>query len=128
MAAAIGAKLARPEVPVLAALGDGGFSMVCQELETARRVGAPVIVLVIADRSYSLIRIGQENRGLPRYGVDFEPIDSVLVARACGCEGMVARTAEELAVAAEQALVATRAGVPFVIEVPLDAEAYRPIV
>lgn len=128
LAAAIGAKLARPEVPVLAALGDGGFSMVCQELETARRVGAPVIVLVIADRSYSLIRIGQENRGLPRYGVDFEPIDSVLVARACGCEGMVARTAEELAVAAEQALVATRAGVPFVIEVPLDAEAYRPIV
>ncbi|MDW8060156.1 MAG: thiamine pyrophosphate-binding protein [Thermomicrobium sp.] len=128
LAAAIGAKLARPEAPVLAALGDGGFSMVCQELETARRVGAPIIVLVIADRSYSLIRIGQENRGLPRYGVDFEPIDSVLVAQACGCAGTVARTAEELAAAAEQALAATRSGLPFVIEVPLDPEAYRPIV
>ncbi len=128
LAAALGAKLARPEVPVLAVLGDGGFSMVCQELETARRVGAPVIVLVIADQSYSLIRLGQENRGLPRYGVDFEPIDSILVARACGCEGAAARTAEELTAAVEQALAMTRAGVPFVIEVPLDADAYRPIV
>ncbi len=128
LAAALGAKLARPQVPVLAALGDGGFSMVCQELETARRVGAPMIVLVIADRSYSLIRIGQENRGLPRYGVDFEPIDSVAVAQACGCPGTVARTADELAAAAEEALAASRAGLPFVIEVPLDPEAYRPIV
>lgn len=128
LAAAIGAKLARPAVPVLAVLGDGGFSMVCQELETARRVGAPVIVLVIADQSYSLIRLGQENRGLPRYGVDFEPIDSVMVARACRCEGVVARTAEELVTAVERALAMTAAGVPFVIEVPLDPEAYRPIV
>ena len=128
LAAAIGAKLARPDAPVLAVLGDGGFSMVCQELETARRVGAPVIVLVIADRSYSLIQIGQENRGLSRYGVDFEPIDSVLVARACGCAGTVARTIEELAAAAEQALAATQRGTPFVIEVPLDPAAYRPIV
>jgi acetolactate synthase-1/2/3 large subunit len=128
LAAAIGAKLARPAAPVLAVLGDGGFSMVCQELETARRIGAPVTVLVIADRSYSLIRIGQENRGLPRYGVDFEPIDSVLVAQACGCAGTVARTPDELAAAARQALAANEAGLPFVIEVPLDPDAYRPIV
>jgi len=128
LAAAIGAKLARPAAPVLAVLGDGGFSMVCQELETARRVGAPVTVLVIADRSYSLIRIGQENRGLPRYGVDFEPIDSVLVAQACGCAGTVARTPDELAAAARQARAANETGLPFVIEVPLDPDAYRPIV
>jgi acetolactate synthase-1/2/3 large subunit len=128
LAAAIGAKLARPAAPVLAVLGDGGFSMVCQELETARRIGAPVTVLVIADRTYSLIRIGQENRGLPRYGVDFEPIDSVLVAQACGCAGTVARTPDELAAAARQALAANEAGLPFVIEVPLDPDAYRPIV
>jgi acetolactate synthase-1/2/3 large subunit len=128
LAAAIGAKLARPAAPVLAVLGDGGFSMVCQELETARRIGAPVTVLVIADRSYSLIRIGQENRGLPRYGVDFEPIDSVLVAQACGCAGTVARTPDELTAAARQALAANEAGLPFVIEVPLDPDAYRPIV
>ncbi len=122
--AAIGAKLARPDVPVLAALGDGGFSMNSQELETARRIGAPVIVVVIADQSYSLIRLAQESRGLPRHGVDFGPIDNVATARACGAEGIRAGTPEEIAGAARQAL---RADVPFLIEVPLGPEAYREI-
>ena len=45
LSAAIGAKLARPDVPVLAAVGDGGFSMNAQELETAERVGAPFITV-----------------------------------------------------------------------------------
>ena len=123
--AAIGAKLARPDLPVLAALGDGGFSMNSQELETACRLAAPVIVLVIADQSYSLIRLGQLSRGLPRHGVDFGPIDNVATARACGAEGVRATTPDEIAEAARQAL---RAGVPFLIEVPLDPDTYRGIV
>src|SRR6185369_10624918 len=61
LSAAIGAKLARPDVPVLAAVGDGGFSMNCQELETATRVGAPFITVVLEDNSYSLIKLAQEN-------------------------------------------------------------------
>lgn len=122
--AAIGAKLARPGVPVLAALGDGGFSMNSQELETARRIGAPIIAVVIADQSYSLIRLGQESRGLPRHGVDFEPIDNVATARACGAEGVRATTPKEIAEAARRAL---RADVPFLIEVPLDPDSYRGI-
>ena len=43
LSAAIGATRAHPEVPVLAAVGDGGFSMNAQELETAERVSAPFI-------------------------------------------------------------------------------------
>ena len=66
--AAIGAKLARPEFPVLAVVGDGGFSMNSQELETARRLGAPIIVVVLADSSYSMIQLAQESRGMERYG------------------------------------------------------------
>ena len=65
LSAAIGAKLARPDVPVLAAVGDGGFSMNAQELETAERVGAPFITVVLEDGSYSLIKLAQENRKLP---------------------------------------------------------------
>lgn len=65
LAAAIGAKLARPKTPVLAVLGGGGFSMLCQELETARRVGAPPIVLVIADCSYSYPDCSGESRTTP---------------------------------------------------------------
>ena len=92
LSAAIGAKLARPDVPVLAAVGDGGFSMNAQELETAERVGAPFITVVLEDNSYSLIKLAQENRKLEPYRMDFNPIDNVKMAEACGVRGM--RTAE----------------------------------
>ena len=57
LSAAIGAKLARRDAPVVAAVGDGGFSMNAQELETAVRAGAPFITVVIEDGSYSLIKL-----------------------------------------------------------------------
>jgi len=123
--AAIGAKLARPDLPVLAVMGDGGFAMMSQELETARRAGAPLVAVVLADRSLSLIRIGQENRGLPNYGVDFEPIDSVLVARAAGVDGVRVESADALTAAVR---AASAAGRTTVIEVPIDADDYRGIV
>lgn len=123
--AALGAKLARPHAPVLAVLGDGGFSMNSQELETANRLGAPFITVVLADASYSLIRIGQENRGLPRYGVDFDPIDSVGTAEACGIRAVRITTEAELAQAAAEALADST---PILIEVPIDDSDYSGIV
>ncbi len=93
--AAIGAKLARPELPVLAVLGDGGFAMNSSELETACRLGIGLIVVVLADKSFSLIRVGQEKRGLERFGVDFGRIDAAMVARACGVHGVQAQTRVE---------------------------------
>ena len=86
LSAAIGAKLARPDVPVLAAVGDGGFSMNAQELETAERVGAPFVTVVLEDSSYSLIKLAQENRKLEPYRMDFDPIDNVKMAEACGVQ------------------------------------------
>ena len=44
--AAIGSKLARPDVPVVCLAGDGGYMMTFQELETAVRLGTPVISIV----------------------------------------------------------------------------------
>ncbi len=123
--AALGAKLARPEVPVLAVVGDGGFSMNSQELETAERVGAPIIVIVLADKSYSLIRISQMNKGLPNYGVDFHPIDSVQAAQACGVHGVRAESGRELSSAVQEALSNDRS---LVVEVPMEVSAYGPIV
>jgi len=84
LSAAIGAKLARPDRPVLAALGDGGFSMNAQELETAERVGARFITVVLEDDSYSLIKLSQEGKALEPYRTDFGPIDTVKMAEACG--------------------------------------------
>ena len=73
ISAAVGAKCARPDVPVLAAVGDGGFSMNSQELESAKRIGAPFITVVLEDGSYSLIKLSQENKKLERYRTDFGP-------------------------------------------------------
>jgi acetolactate synthase-1/2/3 large subunit len=103
LSAAIGAKLARPEAPVLAAVGDGGFSMNSQELETAERVGAPFITVVLEDLSYSLIKLAQEGRKLEPYRMDFGPIDTIKTAEACGVRGVRTVNVEELATAIAQA-------------------------
>ncbi len=123
--AAVGAKLARPDQVVLAAVGDGGFSMNSQELETAARVGAPVIVAVLADESYSMIRVGQRKRGLDRYGVDFNPIDNVLVARSAGVRGCRVETEAQLTECAREAI---DSGESTVIEIPIRPDDYEPIV
>jgi len=122
LSAAIGAKLARPDVPVLAAVGDGGFSMNSQELESAKRVGAPFITVVLEDRSYSLIRLAQENRKLEPYRTDFIPISSVKIAEACGVPGLRTSDPDELASAVRETL---REDKSLVLEAPIGYEDYR---
>lgn len=104
LSAAIGATLARPDAPVLAAVGDGGFSMNAQELETARRVGAPFITVVLEDGSYSLIKISQQGRKLPPYRTEFGRIDTVKMAEACGVDALRTTSPDELASAAKRAV------------------------
>lgn len=122
LGAAIGAKLARPEAPVLAAVGDGGFSMNAQELETADRVGARFVTIVLEDGSYSLIKLAQETRKLEPYRMDFGPIDTVKMAEACGVEALRTSDPGELASAAALALAEGRS---LVIAVPVNYEDYR---
>jgi acetolactate synthase-1/2/3 large subunit len=122
LSAAIGAKLARPATPVLAAVGDGGFSMNAQELETAERVGARFITVVLEDGGYSLIKLAQENRRLDPYRMDFGPIDTVKMAESCGVKGI--RTSDP-ADAAEAARRAAEASESLVIAVPIDYTDYR---
>jgi len=122
LSAAIGAKLARPDAPVVAAVGDGGFSMNGQELETAERAGAPFVTIVLEDRSYSLIKLSREGRKLEPYRTDFNPIDSVKMAEACGVEGLRTTSPDELASAAKRAIDRGRS---LVIAVPVDYADYR---
>jgi acetolactate synthase-1/2/3 large subunit len=123
--AAMGAKFARPDQTVLAVLGDGGFSMNSQELETARRYGLAIVVVVIADESYSMIRIGQHRQGFERYAVDFGRIDSVLTAEACGVRGCRVTSESELSECAREAAARQEATV---IEIPMRADDYAAIV
>ena len=122
LSAAIGAKLAHPEVPVLAAVGDGGFSMNAQELETAERVGAPFITVVLEDGSYSLIKLAQENRKLPAHRMDFRPIDTVKMAEACGVLALRTANPDELATAVRRAVEQNRS---LVVGVPVNYAHYK---
>jgi acetolactate synthase-1/2/3 large subunit len=122
LSAAIGAKLARPGVPVLAAVGDGGFSMNAQELESAERAGAPFITVVLEDCSYSLIKLAQEGKKLDRYRVDFRPIDTVKMAEACGVEGLRTTNPDELAAAAKRAVDQRRS---LVVGIPVSDADYK---
>ncbi len=122
LSAAIGAKLARPDVPVLAAVGDGGFSMNAQELETAERVGAPFVSVVLEDNAYSLIKLAQENRKLEPYRMDFNAIDNVKMAEACGMRAIRTSNPDELASAVKRAVTANQS---LVCAVPVHYADYR---
>jgi acetolactate synthase-1/2/3 large subunit len=62
--AAIAAKIACPERPVVCVTGDGGFMMMAGEMATARRLGQNTVFVILADRKLGLIRIKQSRRGV----------------------------------------------------------------
>jgi acetolactate synthase-1/2/3 large subunit len=68
--AALAAKLAHPERPVVCVLGDGCFQMTCGEVAVAARHRLPIPFVVLDDRWLSLIKVKQERRTLPYYGTE----------------------------------------------------------
>jgi acetolactate synthase-1/2/3 large subunit len=103
---AMGAKLASPERPVAAFMGDAGFLMVAGELATARELGLPVILIVFVDASLALIEMKQRSRQMPNRGVDFARHDLAAVARAFGGRGQSVRDRAGLRHALQAALEA----------------------
>ena len=83
--AAIGAKLARPDVPVLALSGDGGFLFSGHELATAVQERASVVAVVFNDHAYGTIKTDQAHRYPGRsLGGDLHSPDFVGYAAAFG--------------------------------------------
>ena len=93
--AAMGAAMAFPDRPVAAVTGDGAFAMMVQELETVRRTGIAPLIVVLYDASLAVIKIAQQDRGLPGTGVDFAPVDWVRVAEGFGVGAEAVRNLEE---------------------------------
>jgi acetolactate synthase I/II/III large subunit len=119
--AAIAAAIARPGEPVIAFTGDGGFLLHANELETAVRTGAKLLVVVLNDSSLSLIRIKQEERRYRRAAVDFGPVDAAALGRALGAIGITARTAAEVRAGVDTALGQT---LPAVLDVRISGSEY----
>ena len=105
---AMGAKLATGrETPVIALCGDNGFAMTAMELETARRAGAPVIVVVVNNVALGYVKALQHALYEGRYmSSDFYDVNYVDVAKACGCEGVLVKDPSDLGAAFRMALEA----------------------
>ncbi|MCP6758286.1 MAG: acetolactate synthase large subunit [Fischerella sp. CENA71] len=116
---AVAAKLVYPNRKVVAATGDGGFMMNCQELETALRVGTAFVTLIFNDGGYGLIEWKQENhfgKGRSSF-VHFGNPDFVKLAESMGLKGYRVEDATDLVPVLKEALAQD---VPAVIDCPVD--------
>ncbi|MGE4296664.1 MAG: acetolactate synthase large subunit [Desulfovibrionaceae bacterium] len=85
--AAIATKLVHPARRVAAVCGDGGFLMNSQELETAVRLGLDLVVIILKDDAYGMIKWKQAGMGMPGFGLDFGNPDFVRYAESYGARG-----------------------------------------
>ncbi|HKJ30700.1 MAG TPA: acetolactate synthase large subunit [Balneolales bacterium] len=92
---AIAASLIHPDKKVVALCGDGGFMMNSQELETAIRLNVNLVVLVLRDSAYGMIKWKQETMEFKDFGLDFGNPDFVDYANSFGARGhRIEKTAE----------------------------------
>lgn len=84
---AICAKLIKPNKKVISVCGDGGFMMNSQELETAVRLGLNMVVIILNDSAYGMIKWKQEGMGFDNFGLDYKNPDFVKYAESYGAFG-----------------------------------------
>lgn len=94
---AIGAKLVHPDVPVVSVCGDGGFMMNSQELETAVRLNLDLVVIVLRDDAYGMIKWKQSHMQLDNFGLDYGNPDLVSYAQSYGAQGWRIEQTSEVA-------------------------------
>ncbi|MCC6616463.1 MAG: thiamine pyrophosphate-binding protein [Anaerolineae bacterium] len=123
--AALGAKLARPDVPVVAFVGDGDFLMTIQELATAVQYNIPAVAVIFNNQGWQAIRdlqrIAFEDSAdyATMFETEGQPVTPNLaeIARGFGAHGVRVERPEQLAPALQEALALGR---PAVVEVMID--------
>ncbi len=111
------AKLLYPEKKVLAVVGDGGFMMNSQEMETAIRLKLDLTVIVISDKAYGMIKWKQAEMELEDFGLDFENPNFITYAESYGAKGYRINKTEELKKLLDKTM--NEKGI-HLIEVPID--------
>lgn len=106
--AAIGAKVANPDRPVLAMLGDGGVMFTVQELAVAAELGLPLPVLIVDNSGYGEIRNEMLDRDDPVHAVTFGGTDFAALGRAMGCHAVTLDSPDGLGAVVEAAFTADR--------------------
>jgi sulfoacetaldehyde acetyltransferase len=125
----VGAKIACPDVPVVGFSGDGAFGIAVTELTAIGRPEWPAITQVVF-RNYQW---GAEKRNSTLWyddnfvGTELDTqVSYAGIARACGLQGVVARTMEELTTALRQAIADQKAGKTTLIEAMINQELGEP--
>ncbi len=101
---AIAAKLVHPDRTAVTITGDAGFLMNCQEIETALRIGTPIIILIWNDSEYGLIHWHQLRHFDRPSHIDFNNPDFVMFAKSFGAKGYRVESADELVPTLRQAI------------------------
>lgn len=114
---AMAAKLLYPERKVIAVCGDGGFMMNSQEMETAVRMKLNIVVLILNDSGYGMIKWKQGDMGFENFGLEFGNPDFVKYAESYGAHGHRVGKVEEFKELLAKCLDSE--GV-HLIEVPID--------
>ena len=111
------ASMLYPDRLVMAVCGDGGFMMNSQELETAVRLGINLVVLILEDKAYGMIRWKQAVDDFPDFGLTFGNPDFVRYAEAYGAHGSRVGATEKLIPTLEAAF---KAGGVHLVVCPID--------
>jgi acetolactate synthase-1/2/3 large subunit len=114
---AMAAKLVYPERSVITVCGDGGFMMNSQELETAVRLKLHIVVIILRDDAYGMIKWKQSNMGFENYGLDYGNPDFVKYVESYGGKGWRIESADQLKGQIERCLADPDV---HLIDVPVD--------
>jgi acetolactate synthase I/II/III large subunit len=121
---AMAAKLVYPDRRVLAICGDGGFMMNSQDLETAVRLKQDLVILILNDSAYGMIRWKQAQMGFKDFGLEFKNPDFVAYAASYGATG---HRVEDTASFPALMEACFRAGGVHLIDLPVDYSDNGPI-
>jgi len=114
---AMGAKIIYPDRKVISICGDGGFMMNSQELETAVRLKMDLVVIILCDNAYGMIKWKQAGMGFKNFGLDYGNPDFVKYAKSYGASGHKIKSSTQLPILLKECL--NTPGV-HLIEVPVD--------
>ncbi|AWG27629.1 acetolactate synthase large subunit [Burkholderia cenocepacia] len=114
---AIATKIVHPQRKVIAVCGDGGFMMNSQELETAVRLKLDIVVMILRDDAFGMIRWKQENMNFPDFAMTLQNPDFVSYAQSYGAHGHRVESADDLEPLLRECF--SSPGV-HVIDVPID--------
>ncbi|MFB4366678.1 pyruvate oxidase [Bacillus subtilis] len=120
---AIAASLSEPERQAIAVCGDGGFSMVMQDLPTAVKYKLPITVVILNNENLGMIEYEQQVKGNIDYVTKLQNVDYAAFAESCGAKGIKVTKAEELAQAFHEALHSDQ---PVVVDVMIGNEPPLP--